>query len=164
MTDIRPELIKCESDMHHFECLPCCRHEHITDGGPEFPGRGFSLVAAEVSSFLCRILSENKESPLFWAEYGGIQNTNCTNWIPVYPSSLWVSEQKQNGFFLSTAPQPSLVRWILCSSKLFRRTGFLLVFSPVWAVGTCSNILTPLQEDLGHIYTNILIMWTQSSY
>lgn len=51
MTDIRPELIKRESDMHHFECLPCCRHERTTDGGPEFPGRGFSLVAAEVLSF-----------------------------------------------------------------------------------------------------------------
>lgn len=65
MTDIRPELIKHESDMHHFDCLPCCRHERVTDGGPEFPGRGFSLVVAKVLSFLRRILSENKESP-FW--------------------------------------------------------------------------------------------------
>lgn len=71
MTDIRPELIKRESDMHHFECLPCCHHERTADGGPELPGRGFSRVAAEVSSFLRRILSENKEFLLFWADYGG---------------------------------------------------------------------------------------------
>lgn len=83
MTDIRPELIKCESDMHHFECFPCCCHERTTDGGPEFPGLGFSLVAAEVSSFLRRILSKNKKSLLFWEGYGGIQNTNCKNLIPV---------------------------------------------------------------------------------
>lgn len=62
MTDIRPELIKRESDMHHFECLPCCRHERTTDGGPELPGRGSILVASDVSSFFHHILSENKDS------------------------------------------------------------------------------------------------------
>lgn len=49
MTDIRPELIKRESDMHHFECLLWCRHEHAADGGPELPGRGSSLMVVEVS-------------------------------------------------------------------------------------------------------------------
>lgn len=60
MTDIRPELIKRESDMHHFECLPRCRHKHITNGGPELPGRGFSLLVAEVLSFLRHFIEEQR--------------------------------------------------------------------------------------------------------
>lgn len=109
MTDIRPELIKRESDMHHFECLLWCRHERATDGGPELPGRGFSLVAGEV------ILAGNNRFLLFFVEYG-IQNTNGMNWIPVSPiptstpPTRHPQESKLNKMdFSSTGPQKSPV-------------------------------------------------------